>query len=116
MGNEPVLCSDGFYYDRDFILEWLTQHSRSPMTNLVLENPSIRMDVEFAKEIETWIANRWQIFQENQGMDPMQDQEDGDNDEEKEDTEDGRSDNDDEGDRDSRDDMEEDAIDMMGNN
>ena len=82
------------------------------MTNLVLDNPSIRMDVEFAKEIETWIANRWQIFQENQGMDPLEHEEEEEeepDDEEEEDNEDGHSDGD-------WDDMEQEEIEMMGNN
>lgn len=64
--TDPVLCSDGFYYDRECIVNWLSQHHRSPMTNLELHNPSIRRDQGLAQCIERWIAEKWQIFRENE--------------------------------------------------
>merc|ERR1712060_624864 len=39
--SEPVICSDGFWYQRDCILDWLQNHNRSPMTNLELQNVSV---------------------------------------------------------------------------
>ena len=35
---DPVLLNDGFYYDRECIIDWLGQHARSPMTNLALNS------------------------------------------------------------------------------
>jgi len=64
--TDPVKCSDGFYYERQCIENWLSQHPRSPMTNLVLERPSLRRDLNLADSIKRWMDNRWQIFQENE--------------------------------------------------
>jgi len=67
--SDPVLCSDGFYYERRCIVEWLGRHSRSPMTNLSLQNPRIRRDHRLADRIKLWAQSRWRIFQENEGGD-----------------------------------------------
>ena len=42
LGQAPVLCSDGFYYDRECIEDWLSAHSRSPMTNLQMQDYVIK--------------------------------------------------------------------------
>ena len=36
------------------------------MTNLELDNPSIRRDQGLGQCIQRWIAEKWQIFQENE--------------------------------------------------
>lgn len=39
--NDPVICSDGFSYDRVNITDWLGRSSISPLTNLPLENRNL---------------------------------------------------------------------------
>merc|ERR1712154_537796 len=34
---DPVICSDGYSYERCAIEQWLNSNNRSPMTNLALE-------------------------------------------------------------------------------
>ncbi|KAL0214201.1 hypothetical protein P9112_006385 [Eukaryota sp. TZLM1-RC] len=54
--KDPVLCSDGFTYDRHAIERWLNQHSHSPMTGEPLPhkhisgNSSIRLALQRFKE------------------------------------------------------------------
>ena len=36
--EDPVICSDGFSYDRPNIEMWLAQSNKSPKTNLDLAN------------------------------------------------------------------------------
>ncbi|CAF0907087.1 unnamed protein product [Adineta ricciae] len=40
--REPVLAADGFTYEREAILNWFEQSSRSPMTNEELENKELK--------------------------------------------------------------------------
>jgi U-box domain len=53
---EPVVCADGFTYERDAIKTWLRQSDRSPMTNLplehkgLLENRALRGMIRAARE------------------------------------------------------------------
>lgn len=59
---DPVLLNDGFYYDRECIIDWLNQHNRSPMTNLSLEQPSIRPDHHLRGKIQEWIEEQWEKY------------------------------------------------------
>jgi len=60
--RDAVLCSDGFYYDREHIRDWLTTSNRSPMTNLRIENPILVSDDVLRLEITQWIAKQWRKF------------------------------------------------------
>ena len=46
--RDPVVCADGYSYERAAIEEWLAKHSSSPVTNeplphkLVIPNHSVR--------------------------------------------------------------------------
>jgi hypothetical protein len=39
--TDPVICSDGFTYERTAIEIWLRSNNTSPMTGLVLENKNL---------------------------------------------------------------------------
>ena len=60
--NEPVLCSDGFYYERECIVDWLHHHNRSPMTNLTINNPTIQCDHHLKSKIIKWIQSKWDKY------------------------------------------------------
>jgi len=60
--KEPVLCSDGFYYERECIIDWLHHHNRSPMTNLNINNPTITDDYHLKHKISKWMKAKWDIF------------------------------------------------------
>ena len=34
--EDPVIAEDGYTYEREAIKEWISQSSRSPMTNMVM--------------------------------------------------------------------------------
>lgn len=57
--REPVLCSDGFYYDRECIEDWLSAHSRSPMTNLRMDDKRTHRDRVLALKIAQWKDEQW---------------------------------------------------------
>lgn len=39
---DPVLCAgDGFTYEKECIEKWLKDHTKSPMTNLYLDNTGL---------------------------------------------------------------------------
>jgi len=57
--TEPVLCSDGFYYDRECIEDWLRTHSRSPMTNLRMTDKRTHRDHVLAHKINEWKEQQW---------------------------------------------------------
>merc|ERR1712228_5698 len=68
--SEPVICSDGFWYQRDCILDWLQNHNRSPMTNLELQNVSVTRDHMLEKKIKEWIRLQWKKYGDsNEEMD-----------------------------------------------
>lgn len=39
--SEPVICCDGFTYEKSAIEKWFKSKNTSPMTGLVLENKNI---------------------------------------------------------------------------
>jgi len=60
--RDPVLCSDGFYYDRECIEDWLASHSRSPMTNLQMDDKRTHRDEVLALKITQWKDAQWQSY------------------------------------------------------
>eukprot|EP01083_Nonionella_stella_P064542 168298_1 len=59
---EPVILSDGFYYEREYIEDWLRSHNRSPMTNLPLANPTLTADYAFRNKIDKWKQTQWEVY------------------------------------------------------
>ena len=51
----PVLCSDGFIYEKAAIEEWLVSRRKtSPMTNLPMKNTDMEYQRVLAERIETF--------------------------------------------------------------
>lgn len=49
--KDPVTCSDGFSYERNAIMRWLSDHNTSPMTNMLMDtvfypNLSLRTSIQ----------------------------------------------------------------------
>jgi hypothetical protein len=55
--NEPVLCADGYYYERECIEQWLESNNTSPMTNLPLKHKNVSESFEFTKRLQEFIKN-----------------------------------------------------------
>ena len=51
---DPVICSDGFSYERAAIEEWLRRHGTSPKTNEVLPNKNLIPNKTLKAAIITW--------------------------------------------------------------
>ncbi|KAK9842652.1 hypothetical protein WJX74_000151 [Apatococcus lobatus] len=51
---DPVVAADGHTYEREHICRWLQAHSRSPMTNAILEDNHVVTNWALKKAIEHW--------------------------------------------------------------
>eukprot|EP00826_Nyctotherus_ovalis_P002343 TRINITY_DN10461_c0_g1_i1.p1 TRINITY_DN10461_c0_g1~~TRINITY_DN10461_c0_g1_i1.p1 ORF type:complete len:435 (-),score=149.08 TRINITY_DN10461_c0_g1_i1:150-1454(-) len=40
--NYPLLCTDGFSYEKPFIEKWVVEHEKSPMAGILLESKELR--------------------------------------------------------------------------
>lgn len=40
--NHPLLCTDGFSYEKPFIEKWMVEHGKSPMAGISLESKELR--------------------------------------------------------------------------
>lgn len=54
--HDPVMCSDGFSYDRIGIERWLVGSKISPMTGLKLDNTSVVPNHALKAVIDEWVA------------------------------------------------------------
>jgi WD repeat, SAM and U-box domain-containing protein 1 len=53
---DPVICEDGFSYERSAILEWFAKEKiTSPMTNMVLTTTDVLENEKLKREIENYI-------------------------------------------------------------
>ena len=52
--NEPVICADGFSYERSAIEFWLRSHNTSPKTNLPLEHRNVIPNRNLKILIDEW--------------------------------------------------------------
>jgi serine/threonine protein kinase len=52
--EDPVICCDGFSYERASIEHWLAMSDRSPMTNLPLEFTDLTPNRNLRAAIEAW--------------------------------------------------------------
>jgi hypothetical protein len=55
--NDPVICADGYYYERKCIEQWLESNNTSPMTNQQLEHKNVSKSFEFNKRLQEFIKN-----------------------------------------------------------
>lgn len=55
--SDPVICSDGFTYDRQSIELWLSTHDTSPMTNTVLNSKALVPNVLLKELIDEYKTN-----------------------------------------------------------
>jgi hypothetical protein len=53
---DPVICCDGFSYERACIEQWLAMSDRSPMTNLPLADRALVPNLNLRAAIEAWNA------------------------------------------------------------
>lgn len=54
--TDPVLCEDGFSYERTAILEWFSKDKMtSPMTNSVLTSTTVFENDKLKREIENYL-------------------------------------------------------------
>lgn len=61
--SDPVLCSDGFYYEKECIMEWLKNHNTSPITRKIISfdcYPSFN----FKKKIEEFLNKNPELKKE----------------------------------------------------
>ena len=56
--EDPVVCADGYTYSRMAILQWLSGHSTSPMTNLALSSRELRPNYTLRSAALEWQAAR----------------------------------------------------------
>lgn len=54
---DPVICSDGYTYDRQSIDLWLTTHGTSPMTNVPMSNEVMIPNLAVKETIQNYIAS-----------------------------------------------------------
>jgi hypothetical protein len=52
--TDPVICSDGFSYERAAIEDWLQRHNTSPKTNENLPNKNLIPNKTLRAAIITW--------------------------------------------------------------
>jgi hypothetical protein len=64
--SEPVICSDGFTYEKSAIEIWFKSNNTSPMTGLVLENKNLipnrivkNLLSEIKEEKQEYIINKF---------------------------------------------------------
>ena len=50
----PVICCDGYSYERSAILRWFENHSTSPMTNVELNSTTVVPNYALRSAIEAW--------------------------------------------------------------
>ena len=55
--NDPVICADGFTYDRQSIELWLSTHDTSPMSNAVLSSKTLLPNMLLKELIDEYKAN-----------------------------------------------------------
>lgn len=54
--SDPVMCEDGFSYERSAILEWFSKDKNtSPMTNSVLTSAEVYENEKLKREIENYL-------------------------------------------------------------
>ncbi len=54
----PVLCNDGFIYEKAAIKEWLiTRKKTSPMTNLPMEGDGMELQTDLQARIKAFMTN-----------------------------------------------------------
>lgn len=56
--EDPVVCADGYTYSRTAILQWLSGHSTSPMTNMTLSSRELRPNYTLRSAALEWQAAR----------------------------------------------------------
>ena len=54
--EDPVVCADGYTYSRSAILQWLSGHSTSPMTNLALSSRELQPNYTLRSAALEWQA------------------------------------------------------------
>jgi len=52
--NEPVMCSDGYAYDKEAIEFWLSGHTESPSSGAVLTSKTLTPYNELKQAIQAW--------------------------------------------------------------
>ena len=52
--TDPVMCADGFSYERSAIENWLRGHDTSPKTNLQLAHTNVTPNNTLRAAINTW--------------------------------------------------------------
>ena len=54
--SDPVICDDGFSYERTAIMEWFAKDkTTSPMTNMVLITTDVLSNEKLRREIENYL-------------------------------------------------------------
>eukprot|EP00607_Mallomonas_marina_P006469 CAMPEP_0182430482 /NCGR_PEP_ID=MMETSP1167-20130531/41019_1 /TAXON_ID=2988 /ORGANISM="Mallomonas Sp, Strain CCMP3275" /LENGTH=184 /DNA_ID=CAMNT_0024615643 /DNA_START=711 /DNA_END=1265 /DNA_ORIENTATION=- len=59
--RDPVICSDGFSYERSAISDWLKIRNTSPKTNEILPNTTLIPNKILKNMITEWIANNGEM-------------------------------------------------------
>jgi len=54
----PVIAADGHTYEKDSILQWLKNHSKSPLTGEKMEHKKLVPNVRLRQEIQEWLKKR----------------------------------------------------------
>ena len=54
--KDPVICSDGHTYEKEFIEKWLKNNNTSPLTNKILENKNLIPNFALKKAIDEYIS------------------------------------------------------------
>lgn len=55
--TDPVMCGDGYTYERSAITQWLQSHSTSPMTRLLIDRNTIVTNRALKELITNYLAN-----------------------------------------------------------
>ena len=55
---DPVVCSDGHTYEREFIEQWLKNNATSPLTNLKLDHTHLTPNITLRKALDELISRR----------------------------------------------------------
>lgn len=56
--KEPVFCSDGFTYEKHAIIDWLKDHSTSPLTGVELKSKELTPNYSLKSAIIEYIEKR----------------------------------------------------------
>ena len=51
----PVILSDGYTYEKKYIVEWITNNNKSPMTNIELINKNISSNILIRSMVREWV-------------------------------------------------------------